>query len=53
MCLSMRYRPRSTVDSSLYVCFMGGMAEEESGKGKGKGAIEWPTEPNREIINAL
>jgi hypothetical protein len=24
-----------------------------SSEGWGKGAIEWPTEPNREIINAL
>jgi hypothetical protein len=27
--------------------------KKESGEGKGKGAIEWHTEPNREIINAL
>jgi hypothetical protein len=24
-----------------------------SSEGRGKGAIAWPTEPNREIINAL
>jgi hypothetical protein len=26
--------------------------KKESSEGRGKGAIEWPTEPNREIINA-
>jgi hypothetical protein len=27
--------------------------KKESGEGKEKGAIEWPTKPNRETINAL
>jgi hypothetical protein len=27
--------------------------KKESDEGRGKGAIEWPTEPNRETINAL
>jgi hypothetical protein len=27
--------------------------KKESGEARGKGVIEWPTEPNREMINAL
>jgi hypothetical protein len=36
----------------MYVSWMEWL-KKESSESRGKGTIEWPTEPNREVMNAL